>query len=110
MPQLTTAQTYNAAIRPASNSRDVDFWSDLSSHHSSHFRPHRFGSRKLFSRRHMRTYRAWLWGLAAGLKTLGILGAFLLAIRAGWLGTTAVAATVAGLLLRYVLEATSQGD
>lgn len=109
MPQITTAQSYNAAIPPASSSRDADFWSDLSSPHSSHFQPHPFGGRKL-SRRHARMYRTWLWGLAAGLKILGILAAFLLAIRTGWLGTGAVAATIAGLSLRYVLEATSQGD
>ena len=84
MPQLTTAQTYNAANPPASARRDVDFWSDLSSPHSSHFRPHPFDGRKLSPRRHVRTCRAWLWGLAAGLKTLGTLAAFLLAIRAGW--------------------------
>jgi len=48
--------------------------------------------------------------LATLLKILGILGASLLAIRAGWLGTAAVAAMVAGISLLYVLEATSQGD
>jgi len=106
MPQLTTAQTYNAAIPPASGRRDVDLWTDLSSHSP----PHSVAGRKISSRTRGRTYRAWLWGLAAGLKTLGVLGAFLLAIRAGWSGIAAVAATVAGLSLRYVLEATSQGD
>ena len=110
MPQLTTAQIYNAANPPASASRDMDFWSDLSSPRSSRFRPHQFGGRKLSPRKHARMYRGWLWGLAAGLKILGILAAFLLAIRAEWLGTAAVAATIAGLSLRYVLEATSQGD
>ena len=110
MPQLTTAQTYNAAIPPASGSRDVDLWSDLSSPRSSHFQPYAIGHRKLSPPKRGRTYRAWLWGLAAGLKTLGTFGAFLLVVRAGWLGTAAVAATVAGVSLRYVLEATSQGD
>lgn len=110
MPQLTTAQIYNAAIPPASAPHDVDFWSDPPSLHSSHFRRPPVVGRKLRPQRRGRTYRAWLWGLAAGIKTLGILGAFLLAIRAGWLGAAAVAATLVGLSLRYVLEATSQGD
>jgi len=110
MPQLTTAQSYNAAIPPVSVPRDLDSWSDLSSPRPSHFRPHWVRGRKLSPRRRGRTYRAWLWALAAGLKTLGVLGAFLLAMRVGWLGTAVVAATVAGLSLRYVLEATSQGD
>jgi len=110
MPQLTTAQTYNAAIPPASAPRDVDLWSDFSSPHSSHFRRNPVAGPNSSPLRRLRTYRAWLWGLATLLKILGILGAFLLAIRAGWLGTAAVAAAVAGISLRYVLEATSQGD
>ena len=106
MPQLTTAQIYNAAIPPASTPRDVDFWSNP----SSHFRPRSVAARKSFSRRHGRNYRASLWGVAAWLKAFGILGIFLVAIRAGWLGIAGVAATLAGLSLRYVLEATSKGD
>lgn len=106
MPQLTTAQTNNAAIPPASGRRDVDLWSDL----SSHSRPHTVASRKISFRTRGRTYRAWLWGLAAWLKAFGILGTFLVAIRAGWLGAAGVAATLIGLSFRYVLEATSQGD
>jgi hypothetical protein len=58
----------------------------------------------------MRAYRTWLWGLAVLLKTFGILGAFLLAIRAGWAGGAVVTAALAGILLRFVLEATSRGD
>jgi len=110
MPQLTTAQTCNAAIPPASASRDVDLWSDLSPPHSPDLRRKPVTDRKLSRLRRGRSYRTWLWGLATGLKTLGTFGAFLLVIRAGWLGAAAVAATVAGLSLRYVLEATSQGD
>ena len=110
MPQLTTAQIYNAAIPAASASHDVDFWSNPPSSHLSHFRRRPIIGQKSRPRKRGRSYRAWFWGLAAGLKTLGILGAFLLAIRAGWLGTAVLAATLAGLSLRYVLEATSQGD
>jgi hypothetical protein len=51
-----------------------------------------------------------LWDLAAWLKTLGILGAFALALRSGWLGVAALAATLTGLILRHILEATSYGD
>jgi hypothetical protein len=48
--------------------------------------------------------------VAAWLKAFGILGTLLVAIRAGWFGIAGVAATLVGLSLRYVLEATSQGD
>ena len=106
MPQLTTAQSHNAAIPPASTARDVDFWSNP----SSRFRPRPVAGRKSSSRSHGRNFRASLWGVAAWLKAFGILGIFLVAIRAGWLGVAGVAATLAGLALRYVLEATSKGD
>ena len=106
MPQITTAQSYNAAIPPASTARDVDFWSNPSSHSP----PRPSAGRKFSSRRYGRNFRALLWIVAAWLKVFGILGIFLIAIRAGWLGTAGVAATLAGLSLRYVLEATSQGD
>ena len=106
MPQLTTAQTYNADIPPASTPRDVDPWSNP----SSHFRPRPVAAPKSSSRRHGRNYRALLWGVAAWLRVFGILGTFLVAIRAGWFGIAGVAATLAGLSLRYVLEATSRGD
>ena len=106
MPQLTTAQSYNGPIPPASTVRDVDFWSNS----SSHFRPRPVGGRKSSSRKHGRNYRALLWGVAAWLRVFGILGTFLVAIRAGWLGIAGVAAILAVLSLRYVLEATSQGD
>jgi hypothetical protein len=106
MPKLTTAQIYNAAIPPASTPHDVDLWSNR----SSHFRSRPVAGRKSSSRRHGRNYRALLWGVAGWLKAFGILGTFLIAIRAGWFGIAGVAATLAGLSLRYVLEATSQGD
>ena len=106
MPQLTTAQSYNAAIPPASTARDVDFWTNP----SSHFQPRPIAGRKSSSRSHGRNYRALLWGVAAWLRVFGILGTFLVAIRAGWFGIAGVAAMLAGLSLRYVLEATSQGD
>jgi hypothetical protein len=106
MPQPTTAQIYNAAIPPASTPCELDFWSSP----SSHFWPRSVGGRKSSSRRHGRNYRASLWGAAAWLKAFGILGTFLVAIHAGWLGIAGVAATLAGLSLRYVLEATSRGD
>jgi hypothetical protein len=107
MPQPTTAQIYNAASSPASISREVDFWSNA----SSDFRGRPIACRKLPSRRHgRRNYRASLWSVAAWLKAFGIFGIFLVAIQAGWLGIAGVAATLAGLSLRYVLEATSHGD
>ena len=106
MPQLTTAQSYNAALPPASTAGDVDFWSNP----SSRFRSRPVAGRKSPSRRHGRNYRALLWGVAAWLKAFGILGTFLVAICTGWFGIAGVAATLAGLSLRYVLEATSQGD
>ena len=106
MPQLTTAQSYNAAIPPASTARDVDFWSNP----SSRFGPRPVPRRKSSSRSYGRNFRALLWGVATWLKVFGILGIFLVAIRAGWLGIAGVAATLAALSLRYVLEATSQGD
>jgi len=106
MPQLTTAQTYNAATPPASTYCDVDFWSNP----SSHFRPRPVVSRKSSFPRRRRNHRGWLRGVAACLKAFGILGTFLIAMHAGWLGLAGVAATLAGLSLRYVLDATSQGD
>ena len=101
MPQVTTGQVYNTAISPASASRDVDFWSDSSSPVSG---------RRTSPRRCMRNWRTSLWSLAVLLKTLGILVAFVLAMRAGWSGGVAATATVAGILLRFILEATSRGD
>jgi len=106
MPQLTTAQSYNAAIQPTSTYRDVDFWSNP----PSHFRPRLFSSRKSSSQKRRRNYRGPLWSVAACLKGFGVLGTFLVAIHNGWLGVAGVAATLAGLSLRYVLEATSHGD
>jgi hypothetical protein len=107
MPQPTTAQIYNAAIPPESTFRELDFWSNR----SSHFRPRPVAGHKSSSVRHRRrNYRALLWGLAAWLKGFGILATFLVAIHAGWLGIAGVAAMLAGLSLRYVLEATSHGD
>jgi hypothetical protein len=41
---------------------------------------------------------------------LGILGAFLLALRSSGLGLAAVAATLVGMILYWALEATSYGD
>jgi|SRR5215510_9840789 len=110
MPQVTTGQIYNTAIPPASVPRDVDFWSDPSSQHPWDFHLHAVSDRKESPRRSMRNYRTWLWGLAVLLKTFGILAAFLLAIRAGWTGGIAATATLAGFLLRFILEATSRGD
>jgi|SRR6516165_2214123 hypothetical protein len=106
MPQLTTAQIYNAAIPSGSTRRHVNPSSDP----SSPFGLHPIVSRKLPGRSRRRNYRAPLWSVAACLKALGILGTFLVAIYAGWLGIAGVAATLAGLTLRYILEATSQGD
>jgi len=105
MPQLTTAQIYNAASPPGSTRRHVNF-----SDPSSPFGLHPIVSSKSPGRSRRRNYRAPLWGVAACLKAFGILGTFLVAIRAGWLGIAGVAATLAGLTLRYILEATSQGD
>jgi hypothetical protein len=84
----------------------VDFWSNP----SSHFRPRLFSGRKSSSRKRGRNYRGPLWCVAACLNGLGILGTFLIAIHTSWLGVAGVTATLAGLSLRYVLEATSQGD
>jgi len=106
MPQLTTAQIYNAAIPSGSTRRHVNPSSDP----SSPFGLHPIVSRKSPGRSRRRNYRAPLWSVAACLKALGILGTFLVAIHAGWLGIAGVAATLAGLTLRYILEATSQGD
>src|SRR5215813_12144504 len=99
MPQLTTAQTYNAAIPSTSSHRDVDFWG------KPHFSPRPVANRKSSSARPRRKYRDYLWGIAASLKIFGILGTFVIAIHAGWVGMAAVAATLAGVSLRYVLEA-----
>ena len=110
MPQVTTGQIYNTAISPASVPRDVDFWSDSSSHHSRDFQLHLVSDRKTPPRQCMRNCRNWLWSLAVLLKTFGILIAFVLAIRAGWPGGVAATATLAGILLRFILEATSRGD
>ena len=60
------------------------------------------------SRRRWR--RPWLWGLTSWLEHGGTVFAFYLALRTGPLGMTALAAFVSGILLRQVLEATSQGD
>ena len=110
MPQVTTGQIYNTAIPPASASRRADFWSDPSSRHPWDFQLQPVSSGKTSPRRSMRDYRIWLWSLAVLLKTFGILAAFLFTIRAGWAGVAAVTATLAGMLLRFVLEATSRGD
>ena len=110
MPQLTTAQIYNAAISPAPAPRQVDFWSDPASHVPSDFHRSPVSGSTTSPRAYVRTYRTWLWGCAVLLKTFGILVAFVFAIRAGWSGAAAAMATLAGLLLRFVLEATSRGD
>jgi len=110
MPQVTTGQIYNAAIPPASALRDVGLRSDPSSRHAWRFRLHALSGRKTSPRQCVRTHRMWLWGLAVLLKTFGILVAFVLAMRAGWSGGAAAAATLAGISLRFVLEATSRGD
>jgi hypothetical protein len=68
------------------------------------------GSLRLAAQRPGRPSRPWLWGLACWLKNGSIVVAFFLAVRAGAMGTLALAAFIGGFCLREVLEATSQGD
>ena len=99
MPNQTTAISYHAATQRASTRREADL------RNTPPQRPETDSPA-----RPVRAYRAWLWDLAAWLKTLGIIGALLLAARTGWLGAAAIIATCVGLALRHVLEATSYGD
>jgi hypothetical protein len=50
------------------------------------------------------------WRFASILKIGGIVAAFILALRTGWPGAAALAATLAGLLCSVVMEGTSKGD
>ena len=105
MPRLK-APIYKSAITPAFAGQNRNFREDSISHRRLHWGSNREGR----SRRGIRTYRSLLWSLAAGLKMFGIVAAFLIAMRTGWLGATAVFATLAGVKLRFILEATSYGD
>lgn len=67
------------------------------------------GSRR-FGQRPVRTWRPWCWGLALWLRNGGVAVAFYLAASAGTAGVLALVAFVGSLLLREVMEATSQGD
>ena len=105
MPRLK-APIYNSASR-ASTRRNGNFWNDSFSR-CCQFRETIKGERP--PRRGVRTYRTWLWSLAAGLKAFGVLAALLIAMRTGWSGVAAAVAILAGVTLRFILEATSYDD
>jgi len=106
MPRLK-APIYNSAASRASTRRNGNFWND-SFFHCRQLHQSINGERP--SRRGVRTYRTWLWGLAAGLKAFGVLAALLIAMRTGWSGAAAAVAILTGVTLRFILEATSYGD
>lgn len=63
-----------------------------------------------YHRRAQRVWRQWLWGLACFLYKGSIAAAFYLAMRNNPAGLVTLGAFGCGLVLRKVLEATSQGD
>jgi len=106
MPRLK-APIYNVPATRASTRRNGNFWNDSSSRCCQ---LHQSINGESPPRRGVRTYRTWLWGLAAGLKAFGVLAALLIAMRTSWSGFAAAVAILAGVTLRFILEATSYGD
>jgi len=105
MPRLK-APIYNTTVTRASARRNGNFRNDS----FSSYQVQRSINHEGLPRRGVRTYRTWLWGLAAGLKMFGVLAALLIAMPTGWSGAAAAVAILTGVTLRFILEATSYGD